>query len=98
MHNPLIAEIRRIRAKMDRERARNPNRDYVAEAEELRRKVCDVVIDENGVTHYITNKQKMFDVLIAPRIAKEAARAKSRARRRKADRAARPKNAAHESR
>lgn len=67
---------------MDRERARNPNRDYIAESQELRRKVCDVVIDENGTTLYITNAKKAYDVLIAPRIAKEAALAKRRARRR----------------
>ena len=82
MRNPLIAEIRRIRAKMARERARNPNRDYVAESQELRRKVCDLVIDENGKEHYIANWNKMYEVLIAPRLAKEAARAKSRAQRR----------------
>jgi hypothetical protein len=78
--NPLIAEIRRIRAKMDRERARHPDRDEVAESHALLLKVCDVVIDEQGKTHYITNGKKMYEVLIAPRLAKEAARAKSRAR------------------
>jgi hypothetical protein len=82
MRNPLIAEIRRIRAKMDREWARNPNRDYVAESQALRLKVCDVVIDDEGKPHYITNAKKMYDVLIAPRIAEEAARSKRRRARR----------------
>jgi hypothetical protein len=71
MRNPLIAEIRRIRAKMARERAQNPDRDYIAEAAELRRKVCDVVVTETGETLYITNKDKLYDVLIAPRLAKK---------------------------
>lgn len=93
MRNPLIAEIRRIRAKMDREWARNPNRNYVAESQELRRKVCDVVVDENGKTHYITNEKKMYDVLIAPRLAKEAARSKSRTRRRSTGRTTRSREA-----
>jgi hypothetical protein len=84
MRNPLIAEIRRIRAKMGRERARNPNRDYLAEGQEMRRKVCDVVIDAEGKTHYITNRQKMYDVFIAPRLAEEAARSKRRRKRRQA--------------
>ena len=59
-----------------------PNRDYVAESQELRRKTCDVVIDEQGKQHFITNGKKMYDALIAPRLVEEAARAKSRARHR----------------
>lgn len=80
MRNPLIAEIRRIRAKMAREWARNPNGNYIAELRERMRKVCDVVIDDNGKPHYITNAKKMYDVLIAPRLAEEAARSSNRAR------------------
>jgi hypothetical protein len=98
MRDPFIAEIRRIRAKMDREWARNPNRDEVVESREFLLKVCDVVIDENGKTHYITNGKKMYDVLIAPRLAKEVAHSSSRARRRSTGRAARPKSAAPERR
>src|SRR5262245_25502458 len=81
MRNPLIAEIRRIRAKMDREWARNPNPNYIAESQARTRKVCDVVIDDDGKPRYITNKQKLYDVFIAPRLAKEEARSK-RARKR----------------
>jgi hypothetical protein len=84
VRNPLIAEIRRIRTKMYREWLSNPNRDYIAESQEMRRKVCDVVIDAEGKTHYITNRQKMYDVFIAPRLAEEAARAKRRRKRRRA--------------
>jgi hypothetical protein len=97
MRDPIVAEIRRIRTKMYREWVRNPNRDVVAESRERLLKVCDVVIDKHGRPHYFPNKQKMYDVLIAPRLAKETARAESRARRRKTSRAARPKNAAHDS-
>ncbi len=67
---------------MARERAQNPNRDYIAESQELRRKVCDVVIDGNGKPHYISNAKKMYEVLIAPRVAKEVARSKRRRTRR----------------
>jgi hypothetical protein len=97
MRNPLIAEIRRIRAKMDREWARNPNRDFVAESRAFLLDVCDVVTDENGKPHYFPNRKKMHDVLIAPRLAKEAARSKSRTRRRSSGRTARQKVAAHDS-
>ena len=78
MRNPLIDEIRRIRAKMARERAQNPDRDYIAEAAELRRKVCDVVVTETGETHYITNKEKLYEVLVAPRLAKQKRSARNR--------------------
>ena len=71
MRNPLIAEIRRIRAKQALERARNPHRDEVAESYELLHKVCDVVVSENGERHYVASATKMYDVLIAPRLAKE---------------------------
>jgi hypothetical protein len=82
MRNPLISEIRRIRARMDRERARNPDRDEVAESRELLLKVCDVIIDDQGKPRYITNGKKMYDVFIAPRLAKEAARSRNHTRRR----------------
>jgi hypothetical protein len=71
MRNPLIDEVRRIRAKMDREWARNPGRDEVAESRALLEKVCDVIVSENGERRYITNATKMLDVLIAPRLAKK---------------------------
>jgi hypothetical protein len=86
MRNPLIAEIRRIRAKMDREWARNPNPNYLAESQERRRKVCDVVIDAEGKPRYITNRQKLYDVFIAPRLAEEAARSERRRIRRSSPR------------
>ena len=98
MRNPIIDEIRRIRAKMDGKRAQNPNRDYVAESHELLLKVCDIVVSENGERRYVTNWNKMYEVLIAPRLAMETAHSKSRVRRRPlAGRAPRAKNATHES-
>ncbi len=80
MRNPLIAEIRRIRAKMDREWARNPNPNYIAESQERRRRACDVIIDDEGKPHYITNRQKLYEVYLAPRLAEEAARARAKRR------------------
>ena len=81
MRNPLLDEIRRVRAKRACEWAQSPDRDYVAESRELLLKVCDVVIDEQGNRRYITNAAKMYDVLVAPRLAKEAARARNHTRR-----------------
>jgi hypothetical protein len=99
MRNPLIAEIRRIRAKMDRAWARNPNPDYVAESQELRRKVCDVFIDDEGNPHYITNEKKMYEVLIAPRLARAATRPTKPTRRRSSRGGdSQSKNAAHQAR
>ena len=95
MRNPLIAEIRRIRAKMAREWARNPN--YFAELRERFLKVYDVVLDEKGKPHYFLNKEKVHDVLIAPRLAEEAARSKDRARRRTTSRTAQSKSSAQKS-
>ena len=56
---------------MAREEAQNPDRNYIAESAELCRKVCDVVVTETGETRYVTNRDKLYEVLIAPRLAKK---------------------------
>ena len=82
MRNPILDEIRRIRAKRAMDWAQDPDRDYVAESRARLLKVRDAVIDGNGKVRYVTNAKKMYEVLIAPRLAKEAARSKNRALRR----------------
>ena len=76
MRNPLIDEIRRVRAKLSKELAEDPEKVF-ARWSELRLKICDVVISPTGEEHYVASATKMHEVLIAPRLAKKAA-AKSR--------------------
>ena len=73
MRNPLIAEIRRVRAKLSRELAEDPEKVF-ARWRDLRLEICDVVVSPTGEQRYIASATKMREVLIAPRLAKETAR------------------------
>lgn len=94
MRNPILNEIRRVRARRAREWAQNPDRDYVAASRARLLEVRDAVIDENGKTRYVTNARKMYDVLIAPRLAENMARSTGRVRRRRSS--SRSKDAARQ--
>jgi hypothetical protein len=73
MRNPLIDEIRRVRAKLSRELAEDPDKVY-ARWNDLHHKICDVVISPTGERRYILSAAKMHEVFIAPRLAKESAK------------------------
>jgi hypothetical protein len=72
MRDPILSELRRIRARLSREHAKNKPGQAVAESYALVHEICDVVIDDEGKTHYIANGKKMHDRLMARRIAGEA--------------------------
>ncbi len=73
MRDPLIDEIRRVRAKLSKELAEDPDKVF-ARWRDLRLKICDVVVSPTGERRYIASASKMHEVLIAPRLAKEAAK------------------------
>lgn len=60
MRNPILSQLRRVRLRRSRERAKNPGR-AVAESYELREKICDVVVSETGERRYIASETKMLD-------------------------------------
>jgi hypothetical protein len=66
MKDPLLKDIRRIRA----QRSKDLRRDFkraVAESNELFYKLCDVVTSPTGERRFVASGPKMYDVLIAPR-------------------------------
>jgi hypothetical protein len=69
MQDPILKELRSIRARYSLKR-RNGARE-VYESQQLLEKVCDLVVLPNGERRYIASKQKMYDYFIAPRVAKQ---------------------------
>jgi hypothetical protein len=67
MQDPLLKDIRRMRAR----RSKALKRDFkraMAESNELIYKVCDVVVSPTGERRYVASATKMYEVLIAPRL------------------------------
>jgi hypothetical protein len=77
MRDPIIDEIRRVRAKLSKEMAEDPDK-FFARLNDLHHKICDVVVSPSGERRYITSAAKMHEVFIAPRLAKKAAAKKQR--------------------
>ena len=72
MRDPLIAEIRRARAKLSKELEQDADK-AMARWEDLRLKICDVIVTPTGERRYVASAVKMHEVLIAPRLARVAA-------------------------
>jgi hypothetical protein len=73
MQDPLLKDIRRARA----ERSKALKRDFkgaIAESNELFYKLCDVIVSPTGERRYVASAEKAYDVLIAPRLAREKRR------------------------
>jgi hypothetical protein len=67
MQDPLLRDIRRIRAHRSKELKRDFKR-AMAESNELIYKLCDVVISPTGERRFVASGTKMHDVLIAPKL------------------------------
>jgi hypothetical protein len=67
MRNPILSELRRIRARHSREAAKMKPGQAVAESYARREQICDVVISETGERRYIASATKMREHLIASR-------------------------------
>lgn len=67
MQDPLLRDIRRIRARRSKELSRD-FKGAIAGSNERLLRVCDVVVSPAGEKQFVTSKQKMYDVYIAPRL------------------------------
>jgi hypothetical protein len=72
MRDPILEELRHIRLQFLREMEEDMHRS-AAKSNELLHKVCDVVVTATGERQYVLSPQKMYDELIAPRMAEDPA-------------------------
>jgi glutamyl-tRNA reductase len=70
MQDPILRELRRIRARYLKEMRADMHRS-AAKSNEVLDRLCDVVISPTGERHFVLSATKINDALIAPlRIAK----------------------------
>jgi hypothetical protein len=67
MRDPILRELRRVRARYLTEMERDIHRS-AAKSNELLYKVCDVVVSPTGERQFVTSAKKMYDVLIVPKL------------------------------
>ncbi len=62
MQDPILRELRRVRARFLKEMEQDMHRS-AEKSNELLHKVCDVVISPTGERQFVVSAQKMSDVL-----------------------------------
>ena len=66
MRDPILSELRRVRARYLKEMEQDIHRS-AAKSNELLHRVCDVVLTPTGEQQFVISARKVHDVLIAPR-------------------------------